>query len=93
MAGSLLEDDLVEAVDLVRVRVRVGVGVGLGLGLGLRLRLRLRLVVPVRVGEAVDLGGGADAQRGALVDARDLDVEHRAARDTWLGFGLELGSG
>ena len=31
--------------------------------------------------EAVDLVGGADAERGALVDARDLDVEHRAAGD------------
>ena len=47
--------------------------------------------------EAVDLVGGADAERGALVDARDLDVEHRAAGDavgglaTWLGLGLGLG--
>ena len=31
MAGSLLEDDLVEAVDLVRVRVRVRVRVTLTL--------------------------------------------------------------
>merc|ERR1740124_1442853 len=31
--------------------------------------------------ETVDLVGGADAQRGALVDAGDLDVEHRAAGD------------
>ena len=42
MAGSLLEDDLVEAVDLVRVRVRVRVGVRVG--------VRVRVSVGVRVG-------------------------------------------
>eukprot|EP00964_Phaeocystis_antarctica_P007910 scaffold4255_cov54-Phaeocystis_antarctica.AAC.2 len=68
---SLLEHDLVEAIDLVRVRVRARV--------------------------EADLVGGADAERGALVDARDLDVQHRAAGDavgglaTWLGLGLGLG--
>ena len=49
MACSLLEDDLVEAVDLVRVRGRVRVRVRVRVPVRVRVRVRVTVTVTVRV--------------------------------------------
>mmetsp|Transcript_15270 Transcript_15270/g.41016 ORF Transcript_15270/g.41016 Transcript_15270/m.41016 type:complete len:278 (-) Transcript_15270:526-1359(-) len=48
----------------------------------LRVALAGLLLAKHHLVEAVDLVGGANAERSALVDARDLHVEHGAASDT-----------